>query len=146
MSLERFHEAQAPVWDQALSELRHGRKRGHWMWFVLPQLRGLGRSETARFYGLADGAEAAAYAAHPVLGPRLVACVQALLRHRDRRADALHAAGIRYQDTFYILDDVSAAADINMLRHISQNLACFGRCVSNCNRFCASQCRNQFAV
>ena len=76
--LDRFVEAQDGVFDQALAEIRRGQKRGHWMWFVFPQLRGLGRSPTARHYGLASAAEAAVYLAHPVLGPRLRACVEAL--------------------------------------------------------------------
>lgn len=87
--LDRFVRAQEGVFDGALAELAAGRKRGHWIWFVLPQLRGLGRSAMAHAYGLDGRAEAAAYAAHPVLGPRLVACVRALLGHRDRSAVAM---------------------------------------------------------
>jgi uncharacterized protein (DUF1810 family) len=78
--LGRFVAAQAGVFDRALEELRAGRKRSHWMWFVFPQLKGLGRSPTARRYGIASLAEATAYIEHPVLGPRLeeaVAVVQA---------------------------------------------------------------------
>jgi uncharacterized protein (DUF1810 family) len=75
--LQRFIAAQAGVYEQALAELRGGRKRSHWMWFVFPQLRGLGRSETSRFYGLEGLAEARAYLAHPVLGPRLRECLEA---------------------------------------------------------------------
>ena len=88
-SLDRFLRAQDSVFEGALAELVAGRKRGHWIWFVLPQLRGLGRSETAFAYGLDGRAEAAAYAAHPILGPRLVTCVRALLENRDRSADAV---------------------------------------------------------
>lgn len=69
--LQRFVTAQAGVFDGALAELRAGRKRSHWMWFVFPQLRGLGRSDTALFYGIASIGEARAYLAHPLLGPRL---------------------------------------------------------------------------
>ncbi|WP_313072827.1 DUF1810 domain-containing protein [Melaminivora sp.] len=83
-SLERFLQAQQRDYDQALAELRAGAKRTHWIWYVLPQLRGLGRSHMAWHYGLADGAEAAAYAAHPVLGARLRECVRALLGHPGR--------------------------------------------------------------
>ena len=72
--LDRFVQAQDPVIAQARRELGEGRKRGHWMWFVFPQLRGLGRSDTARHYGIGSLAEAQAYLAHPVLGPRLVDC------------------------------------------------------------------------
>lgn len=77
-SLERFVEAQAPVYATALAEIQRGAKRSHWMWFVFPQLAGLGRSETARFFGIRSLDEARAYLAHPILGPRYAACVAAL--------------------------------------------------------------------
>jgi uncharacterized protein (DUF1810 family) len=78
--LARFVVAQdaGGTYDAAVSELRTGRKTGHWMWFVLPQLAGLGRSATARRYALRGLDEARAYLAHPVLGPRLRACAQVL--------------------------------------------------------------------
>ncbi len=78
--LDRFVRAQddGGTYEHALRELRAGRKTSHWMWFVLPQLAGLGRSETARRYGVRGRAEAQAYLAHPVLGPRLVECARAL--------------------------------------------------------------------
>jgi uncharacterized protein (DUF1810 family) len=87
--LDRFVEAQAGVWSQALTELQAGRKTSHWMWFVFPQIAGLGRSETARFYAIADAAEARAYCAHPVLGERLREAAGALLAHRGRSAEAV---------------------------------------------------------
>jgi uncharacterized protein (DUF1810 family) len=71
-NLARFRQAQAGAFDRAREELLAGAKRSHWMWFIFPQLRGLGRSETARFYGLASRDEAVAYLADEVLGPRLV--------------------------------------------------------------------------
>jgi uncharacterized protein (DUF1810 family) len=78
--LERFVSAQdaGGTYEQALAELRRGRKTSHWMWFVFPQVAGLGRSSTARFYALSGLAEAQAYVAHPVLGPRLRECATAL--------------------------------------------------------------------
>ncbi len=76
--LSRFVEAQAGSYDRALAELRAGRKAGHWMWFVFPQVAGLGRSPTAQHYAIGDLDEARAYLAHPVLGPRLVECARAL--------------------------------------------------------------------
>jgi len=79
MSLERFVAAQDPVWAQVVAELEAGRKRTHWMWFVFPQIAGLGRSETARYYAIADLAEAQAYLAHPLLGARLGECTDAML-------------------------------------------------------------------
>ena len=74
--LERFVTAQEPVIDQVRRELAAGAKSSHWMWFIFPQLRALGRSATARFYGLGGLDEAGAYLAHPVLGPRLLECTQ----------------------------------------------------------------------
>ncbi|ABQ71016.1 Protein of unknown function DUF1810 [Rhizorhabdus wittichii RW1] len=70
--------AQEASYESALAEIRRGRKRSHWMWFVFPQLVGLGRSETARHYAIASLDEARAYLAHPLLGTRLRACVEAL--------------------------------------------------------------------
>ncbi len=87
--LERFVDAQAPLFDTVLAELAAGAKRSHWMWFVFPQLVGLGRSATARHFGLAGLDEARAYAAHPLLGPRLVACCRLLLMHAARPPEAL---------------------------------------------------------
>lgn len=83
--LDRFVRAQGGGFDAPLAELRRGRKVGHWMWFVFPQLRGLGRSETSTFFGLDGLAEAQAYLAHPVLGPRLRAACEAIL---DAEGDA----------------------------------------------------------
>ncbi len=77
--LQRFVVAQEPVFATALAELRAGRKRTHWMWFVFPQLRGLGHSAMAAFYGIASLDEARAYLAHPLLGPRLGECTGAVL-------------------------------------------------------------------
>lgn len=88
-SLDRFVAAQEGVYDTALSELRQGRKRSHWMWFVFPQLRGLGRSAMAHRYGIVDLDEARRYLAHPVLGPRLTACGQAVLGHAGVPADRI---------------------------------------------------------
>lgn len=76
--LGRFVEAQQPVFETALTEIKRGRKRSHWMWYVFPQFRGLGRSETAQFFAIRSRAEAVAYANHPLLGQRLRACVTAL--------------------------------------------------------------------
>jgi uncharacterized protein (DUF1810 family) len=78
-NLQRFVDAQQGVIDTALAELRAGRKQSHWMWFVFPQLAGLGRSPTALHYGIASLDEARAYLAHPLLGTRLRQCVDAIL-------------------------------------------------------------------
>jgi uncharacterized protein (DUF1810 family) len=84
--LQRFVAAQQAVLQQVLAELAAGAKTSHWMWFVFPQLKGLGRSATARHYGLTSLAEAQAYWAHPVLGARLKLCCDRLLPHRDLTA------------------------------------------------------------
>ncbi|HEX2264998.1 MAG TPA: DUF1810 domain-containing protein [Solirubrobacterales bacterium] len=86
--LQRFVEAQdgGGTYERALAELRAGRKASHWMWFVFPQIAGLGRSEMSRRYAISSPEEARAYLDHPVLGPRLVECARALLEHEGRSA------------------------------------------------------------
>jgi uncharacterized protein (DUF1810 family) len=84
--LARFLDAQAPVYAQALAELRAGRKRSHWMWFVFPQVAGLGSSDMAQRYAIASLYEARAYLAHPVLGERLRECANAMLAVDGRSA------------------------------------------------------------
>src|SRR5438874_4860161 len=81
--LQRFVEAQAGLYEQACAELAAGRKRSHWMWFVFPQMRGLGASAMAHRYGIASRAEAAAYLRHPLLGGRLVECTSLMLGVAD---------------------------------------------------------------
>ena len=87
--LDHFLTAQSPVIDRVLAELRAGCKESHWMWFVFPQLGALGRSGTARFYGIEDLEHARRYLAHPVLGPRLLECTRAVLAHGDKTAHAI---------------------------------------------------------
>ena len=84
--LKRFVDAQAPVYDKVLEELRGGRKRSHWMWFVFPQLRGLGSSPTAVHYGISSLEEARAYLRHELLGPRLRECTRLVNEVRGRSA------------------------------------------------------------
>lgn len=84
--LNRFLQAQVSDHERALAELRAGRKRSHWMWYIFPQLVGLAMSATAQRYGIRSLAEARAYLAHPVLGPRLVACSEALMGVQGRSA------------------------------------------------------------
>ena len=78
-NLNRFAEAQESTYATALAEIKNGRKRSHWMWFIFPQLAGLGFSETSRFYGIKSIEEATAYLNHPVLGKRLLEISEALL-------------------------------------------------------------------
>jgi uncharacterized protein (DUF1810 family) len=84
--LERFVEAQDGVHTRALAELRAGRKTSHWMWFVFPQVAGLGSSPISQHYAIGSLGEARAYLEHPVLGPRLVECARAVASHPDRTA------------------------------------------------------------
>lgn len=87
--LDRFVTAQHPVIGAVLDELAAGRKRSHWMWFVFPQMRGLGQSPMARHYGIASLDEARAYLGHPVLGPRLARCTDLVIAARDRGLPAI---------------------------------------------------------
>ena len=92
--LARFAAAQDGVIDRVLSEVRAGAKTSHWMWFVFPQIAGLGHSATARTYAIADLAEARAYLAHPVLGPRLIEATEAMLGWAGRRSAKAILGGI----------------------------------------------------
>ncbi len=89
--LQRFVDAQDDdgIYRQALTELLAGHKRSHWMWFVFPQIAGLGNSPTAKHYAISSLDEARAYLGHPVLGPRLVECAHAVLEHPDQSAAAI---------------------------------------------------------
>lgn len=90
--LARFVAAQAPVYERALAELRAGRKESHWMWFVFPQIEGLGVSATAQTYAIRSLAEAKAYLAHPLLGARLKDCAAAVLAVNAKSAQAIFGA------------------------------------------------------
>jgi uncharacterized protein (DUF1810 family) len=85
-NLNRFVRAQEADFERALAEIKNGRKRSHWMWYVFPQLDGLGSSPTAKYYAIKDLDEARAYLGHDVLGPRLLQCVEAALTIADRSA------------------------------------------------------------
>lgn len=87
--LQRFVDAQDRVYDTVRSELHDGRKRGHWIWFVFPQLQGLGRSPTAIHYGISSLDEARAYLAHEVLGPRLRECAQVVVQTEGSSAEEI---------------------------------------------------------
>ena len=93
-NLQRFVDAQEGVHEIALAELRGGQKQSHWMWFIFPQLSGLGRSSTAQYYGLGTADEARAYLRHSVLGPRLYEAVDAILQWAGKRAPEKILGGI----------------------------------------------------
>ncbi len=104
--LGRFVAAQEPVYAGALEELRRGRKTGHWIWFILPQIAGLGQSETSRHYAIASLEEARAYLDHPVLGARLRECAGAMLSVTARSAveifGSLDAMKVRSSMTLFL--------------------------------------------
>ena len=87
--LERFVQAQEGSYARALQEIKNGRKTSHWMWYIFPQLSGLGHSQTARYYAIRDRAEAEAYLAHPVLGKRLLEISSELLKLESSDATAV---------------------------------------------------------
>ena len=86
MKLERFVQAQAPIYEQALAELRAGRKQSHWMWFIFPQIQGLGQSAMSHSYAIRSLKEAQDYLAHPLLGRRLRECFEATEQIGDKSA------------------------------------------------------------
>ena len=108
-SLARFVEAQAPVYEAVRAELGAGRKTSHWMWFVFPQLKGLGRSSTATFYGLAGRAEALEYLGHPLLGSRLRECTGLVLATAGRRAHDIFGSpdDLKLQSCMTLFDAVA---------------------------------------
>jgi uncharacterized protein (DUF1810 family) len=108
-NLERFVSAQQAVYATALAELRAGRKRTHWMWFVFPQIAGLGHSATAVKYAIASGDEAAAYLAHPLLGPRLRESAEAVLLHRGTPVAAIfgHPDDLKFHSSMTLFADVA---------------------------------------
>jgi uncharacterized protein (DUF1810 family) len=107
--LERFVQAQQGVYETALAELRAGRKRSHWMWFIFPQVAGLGQSEMARRYAIRSSDEAAAYLAHPLLGERLRACATAVLGHDvDDIGDIFpHPDDLKFHSSMTLFADVA---------------------------------------
>jgi uncharacterized protein (DUF1810 family) len=115
--LERFVAAQAATYADALDEIRAGRKRSHWMWYVFPQLRGLGRSSTADFYGIRSADEARAYLAHPVLGPRLLEITRAVVDSPVPTANALFGSP----------DDLKLRSSATLFAHVSPKESTFER-------------------
>jgi uncharacterized protein (DUF1810 family) len=107
--LQRFVDAQRDVYPTALAELRAGRKRSHWMWFIFPQVAGLGSSEMARRYAIASTDEAAAYLAHPLLGARLRECAAAVAMHDDRGVDEIfgHPDDLKFHSSMTLFADVA---------------------------------------
>ena len=110
--LQRFIDAQDGVYETALAELRAGSKQSHWMWFIFPQLRGLGLSPTAHLYGLVSLDEARAYLQHPLLGARLHQCVEALAPWANRRSA---------EDIFGPIDAMKLRSSLTLFDNLEPN-------------------------
>ncbi|HKO67365.1 MAG TPA: DUF1810 domain-containing protein [Burkholderiaceae bacterium] len=115
--LRRFVDAQHGIYESALSEISQGQKSSHWMWFIFPQYAGLGSSSTSQRYAIKSVAEADAYLKHPVLGPRLLECGQALLRVEGRSA----------QQIFGSPDDMKLHSSATLFAHVSPGGSVFER-------------------
>jgi uncharacterized protein (DUF1810 family) len=108
-NLQRFVDAQGPVYERVLGELRAGRKRSHWMWFIFPQVAGLGHSDMAQKYAISSTDEAAAYLAHPVLGPRLRESAQLVAEIDDKPIDEIFDSpdDRKFQSSMTLFADVA---------------------------------------
>lgn len=126
-TLQRFVQAQAPVFDRVRAELSEGHKASHWMWFIFPQLRGLGRSDMARFYGLASRDEALAYWQHPVLGPRLLECTRLVLAAPPCRSA---------HEIFGSPDDLKLRSCMTLFAQVAPDEPAFGQVLE---RFCGGE-------
>jgi uncharacterized protein (DUF1810 family) len=124
--LQRFVDAQAPVYEQAWGELRRGRKASHWMWFIFPQLKGLGTSEMAQKYAIASSAEAAAFLEHSTLGPRLLDCTRLVIQ-----IDARPLIQI-----FGTPDDLKFRSSMTLFAHVAPDNQVF---LSALEKYCDSQ-------
>jgi uncharacterized protein (DUF1810 family) len=115
--LERFLQAQEPVYERVRAELQAGRKTSHWMWFIFPQLKGLGRSPTAQYFGIASLQEAVAYWQHPVLGTRLEECTRLVLA----------VVGNTAHEIFGFPDDLKFASCMTLFEQAAPEQPVFGR-------------------
>jgi len=119
-NLERFVDAQAPVYQQARRELEAGRKESHWMWFIFPQIGGLGQSAMSIRFAIASMDEAKAYLAHPVLGPRLRECARL----------ALNVEGKTAREIFGSLDETKFRSSMTLFGRASPEDDVFDRCLT----------------
>ena len=126
-NLERFVAAQAPVLSTVLAELTAGHKRSHWMWFIFPQLRGLGHSSMAQFYGIGSLDEARAYLVHPLLGPRLSVCAETVLSVQGRSLDEILGSpdDMKFQSSMTLFSMVAEVDDSPFRRAL--DVFCDGR-------------------
>src|SRR6266478_7259368 len=115
--LARFTSAQEGIYDRALAELRNGRKRSHWMWFIFPQIAGLGHSATAMHYAITDADEARQYLKHPVLGKRLAECADVVLSVEERSVSEI----------FGYPDDLKLKSSMTLFEVVAEPGSVFGR-------------------
>lgn len=116
-NLNRFIEAQEGKYEQALAELQRARKSSHWMWFIFPQVRGLGSSPTSNFYAIRNPEEAKAYLDHPLLGRRLRTCCKVLLSHKEKSA----------AEIFGFPDDLKLRSSMTLFATVSEADSIFAR-------------------
>jgi uncharacterized protein (DUF1810 family) len=119
-NIERFVEAQAPVYKEVVAELKAGRKTSHWMWFIFPQIAGLGTSDKAQKFAIASADEAAAYLAHPVLGARLRECSALVAAIDDKEIG----------DIFGAPDDLKFHSSMTLFAEIAPDEAVFQDCIN----------------
>lgn len=112
--LQRFVDAQERVYEGVLAELRRGLKTGHWIWFIFPQLRGLGHSSMAHEFGISSRAEAEAYLAHPILGPRLIECTRLVNLVEGRSAEEIFGGidTLKFRSSMTLFAQVSDANSV----------------------------------
>jgi uncharacterized protein (DUF1810 family) len=118
-NLQRFVDAQAPVYDAVVRELMAGEKRSHWIWFVFPQIAGLGLSPTSVFYAISSLDEAKAYLAHPMLGPRLVDCSRLVLASEGRTARQIFGA----------IDEMKFRSSMTLFARAEPGTSVFSQCL-----------------
>ena len=112
-NIDRFLEAQEKVYDQALKEIRGGRKVTHWMWYIFPQIAGLAFSSTSKYYSLQDLQEAQDYLKHPVLGPRLIEISQAVLNIEGKTAYEIFSGDdVKFQSCMTLFSEVENAPQV----------------------------------
>lgn len=113
-NLQRFVDAQNPVFEQVCAELRRGTKTGHWMWFIFPQLRGLGSSETAQYFAISSGGEAKTYLDHPILGPRLRECSRLVTLIKGKSIDRIfgYSDNLKLKSSMTLFAHVAAENEI----------------------------------
>ena len=119
-SLDRFLEAQERMYETALREIKNSEKESHWMWYIFPQLRGLGSSQMAYAYGIKDLEEAKAYLAHPVLSKRLIEISTALLEHKDKHIE----------DIMGYIDDMKLKSSMTLFAQLSEKYSVFDQVLS----------------